>query len=205
MQLRKSPYVVIIFVIPLLLGLIVLGYWYWTVKVERNTLLPNYGAVPQFALTAHTGSPFTNRDLRGTITIADFIFTSCAGSCPVMSMTMEELQDTFRTAPGLRFLSVSVDPEHDTPEILSRYAAAHHAIPGKWTFLTGARRTIVSLTRDGFHLATDVDPDSGIMHSEKFVLIDDDGSIRGYYDSGDESALHQLVSDARHLMRRLPS
>ncbi len=205
MRLRKSSYVAVIFIIPLLLGIIVLGYWYWTVRIEKHSLLPNYGAVPQFALTAHTGSPFTTTDLHGAITIADFIFTSCAGSCPVMSMTMEGLQDTFRTDPGLHFLSVSVDPEHDTPEILSRYADAHHAMPGKWTFLTGERQTIASLTRDGFHLATDVDPDSGIMHSEKFVLIDDEGAIRGYYDSGDESAMHQLVSDARHLMRRLPS
>ncbi len=205
MPRRSASYIAVIFLVPLLLGVAILAYWYWTVRIEKKSLLPNYGNVPQFALTAHTGAPFTDRDLRGSVTIADFIFTSCAGSCPVMSMTMEELQDTFRTVPQLRFLSVSVDPERDSPEVLSRYAEAHHAISGKWTFVTGARPAIVSLTREGFHLALDVEPDSGVMHSEKFVLIDDEGAIRGYYESGNDTAMIQLVADARRLLRRLPS
>ncbi len=200
----KFIYVVVVFLVPLLLGAGVLMVWYWTVRVEKRSLLPNYGEVPVFSLTTETNGAFTTRNLRGALTITDFIFTSCAGTCPTMTMKMGELQDTFRTVEAVRFLSISVDPATDSPAVLAKYARAHNAIPGRWTFLTGPKPVITALSKQGFHLGLDADDENAILHSEKFILIDDEGAIRGYYDSDNEEQMRALIADTRRLLRRLP-
>lgn len=203
MRPGKSVYLGIIFIVPFLLGVTILGYWYWTVRIEKKALLPDYGTVPDFSLTTEHRQPYTRDALMGKISIADFIFTECAGSCPVMSMKMEELQDTFHTQPDLRFVSFSVDPETDTPEVLAEYARNHHAIRDKWCFLTGSKKLITSITREGFHLGLEVEGTDAIIHSQKFVLIDNHAHIRGYYDSDDDSAMTRLILDARILLDKI--
>ena len=205
MRPGKFPYIFIIFIIPFLLGVGILAYWYWTVRIEKKSLLPEFGSVPEFSLTTESNSPFSRTQLLGKVTIADFIFTQCAGSCPVMTMKMGELQDTFKFAPELEFVSFSVDPETDTPAVLREYASNHNAISGKWFFLTGQKKIIYDLTKQGFHLGLDIEGENAIIHSQKIVLIDGKGTIRGYYDSDDENAMKGLIHDARILIGKIES
>ena len=159
------------------------------------------GRVPEFSLTSEEGTTVTRANLINKVTIADFIFTSCAGICPTMSTKMSQLQTQLKDNPLALCISFSVDPEADTPEILKGYGENYGAINGRWMFLTGNKKEIYTLSRNGFHLGLDVDTTdtNAIIHSQKFVLIDRHAVIRGYYDSDDESAMTQLVLDTKSL------
>ncbi len=119
--------------------------------------LPIYGAVPDFALTDQTGHPVRRADLEGKTWVASFIFTSCPDECPLMTGEMAQLQSDLAQVPDFRLVSISVDPERDDPTVLSEYADRFHADPKRWLFLTGDRRAIYRLVRDGFRLGI-VDP-----------------------------------------------
>ena len=203
MRGRSHLLVWIIFGIPFTLGIAIVGYWYVTNRMEKKVLLPTYGSVPVFRLTSDEGVPVARNVFLGKVTIADFIFTQCAGACPLMSSKMSELQQAFLGDPRIRFVSFSVDPENDTPEVLRQYAKQYRAVRGKWLFLTGDHAVIYGLTREGFHLGLDVEGDSAIIHSQKFVLIDHEAAIRGYYDMDDSDAVKTLVHDARILSSRV--
>ena len=161
------------------------------------------GTVPEFALIADDSSSVTRKYLIGKITIADFIFTTCGGPCPLMSSKMQELQTLLGKLQQVQFLSFSVDPDYDTPQILREYAGKYGAIRNKWRFVTGERKQIYNLAQNGFHLVTNED-EGGILHSTKFVLIDRDGIIRGYYDSEETESLQRLSQDARSLAELNP-
>jgi protein SCO1/2 len=203
MSARPRLLVLIIFGIPFTLGMAIVTYWYISNRVEKKVLLPTYGTVPEFRLTSEERSPVSRRQLLGKITIADFIFTQCAGACPVMSSKMSELQQSLLADPHAQFVSISVDPETDTPEVLRQYAKQYGAVSGRWRFLTGDRTAIYGLTRDGFHLGLDIEGDSAIIHSQKFVLIDQEAGIRGYYDMDDSDAVRSLLHDTRILSSRV--
>jgi protein SCO1/2 len=200
---RSRILLITIFGIPFTLGMFIVGYWYVTTRIEKKVLLPSFGTVPEFQLTSQDGIAMSRDSLLGKITIADFIFTQCAGACPLMSARMKELQETLLSDPHTRFFSFSVDPENDTPGVLRRYAGQYGAVAGKWIFLTGERTSIERLTREGFHLPVEEGADSAIVHSQKFVLIDHHAAIRGYYESDDSEAVNNLVRDARILSRRV--
>jgi protein SCO1/2 len=162
---------------------------------------PRMGALPDFRLTERSGRPLSLADLRGRPWVADFIFTQCAGACPAMTARMARLRRDLST--DVAFVSFTVDPAHDTPEVLARYAATFRA-DESWHFLTGAQKDLYDLSVGGFKLAAmEVPPadkaaggDGPFLHSSKFVLVDAQGVIRGYYDSTDEQALRALVADA---------
>ncbi len=187
--------------VPLLLGFIIVGYWYWVDVVHKKPPLPSFGVAPPFSLIAEDSSVFTNNRLMGKVTIADFIFTTCAGACPFMSSQMAELQKNLMDEPKVQLLSISVDPETDTPPVLAEYGKQYGAVRGKWIFLTGDKGQIFRLAREGFHLAVNADTGEGggILHSQKFVLIDDRSAIRGYYDSEDSLAMSSLLNDTKRL------
>lgn len=177
------------------------AYVWTTVNEKSASKLPQYGAVPEFSLTTQNDTPIALADFRGSVWIADFIFTNCGASCPGMTMDMEKLQQRLKEQHNIRLVSFSVDPGRDTPEALLEYAHEHHAIAGKWFFLTGEKEKIYSLTQNGFHLSVaDAQPgDDPVMHSTKFVLVDKNGVIRGYYDSDPPENLDKLVHDANEL------
>jgi protein SCO1/2 len=162
---------------------------------------PRLGALPDFRLTERSGRPLSLADLRGRPWVADFIFTQCGGACPAMTARMAHLRRD--VAPDVRLVSFTVDPAHDTPEVLARYATAFRAGDG-WHFLTGPQKDLYDLSVGGFKLAAMEVPageqaaggDGPFLHSSKFVLVDGDGVIRGYYDSTDEQAMRALVADA---------
>jgi len=161
--------------------------------------LPVLGVVPAFALVASTDTPFTSADLTGQVWVADFIFTTCQGVCPRLSAQMARLRDVLARhgLNGVRLVSFSVDPHNDTPAALRDYAGRFHADPAHWVFVTGSREDLHALIRDGFHVAVVEPPDAGgvITHSEKFVLVDQQAQIRGYYSALDNEAFRQLLRD----------
>lgn len=170
--------------------------------------IPVYGAVPAFSFTESSGRPLSAEDLKGKVWIADFVFTRCAGICPLMSGHMKTLQNRFQDADGVRFVSFSVDPEHDTPEILKKYGERFGANPEKWFFLTGDKNEIFALSQKAFYLGvSDIpeaerpDPTQSVMHSSKFVLIDKQGRVRGHYNTEDPDFLGPLSRDARALLK----
>lgn len=163
------------------------------------------GDSPDFTLTDQRGAGFGKRDLDGQLWVADFVFTRCASMCPRLTARMAELQEELRADPlwqELRLVSFSVDPEYDRPGVLAEYADRNGADPERWVFLTGGREEIWALSKDGFKLAVGEDPgnaDEPLFHSGKFVLVDRDGRIRGYYDALDADGYSALLTDLRRL------
>jgi protein SCO1/2 len=170
--------------------------------------LPVLGHVPDFTLTDTAGHPAGLSDLRGRVWVADFIFTRCAGPCPLMSRRMADLQRRLADAPEARLVSVSVDPERDTPEVLREYAARYNADTARWWFLTGEKVAIYDLISKGFLLAVDDGselPEGGsgpglITHSVRFVLVDQQGCIRAYYDGAEPGTPERVAADVRRLL-----
>jgi protein SCO1/2 len=174
-------------------------------RVTRDygvTELPRLGEVPDFGATTERGASVRRADLDGKVLIADFIFTTCTGICPGMTAKMKSLVERLRDEPRIRFVSFTVDPEHDTPEVLLRYAREHGADGARWSFLRIEKAGLRRLAREGFKLAVE-DGGAGaaepILHSTRFVLVDAAGLIRGYYDSDEPGAMAALASDARRL------
>ncbi|MBI4368100.1 MAG: SCO family protein [Candidatus Omnitrophica bacterium] len=168
--------------------------------------LPVYGHVPDFSFTERSGEAFGPADLEGRVWIADFIFTRCQGMCPLLTGRMSILQTKFNH-PDIRLVSFSVDPEYDTPEVLSDYALRYQAQEGKWFFLTGEKTLMWNFVTEGFSLgvaqASPEDLAQGaepVMHTSRFVLIDPDGDIRGYYDTSEPANVEQLIQDALTLV-----
>ena len=193
----------------ILIPLVTLGLLLWLRNVEVNALqqrtISSYGTVPSFQLTNQKGQPFGSPQLAGKIWIADFVYTTCPGPCPMISSRMSELQKPLEKT-DVHLVSFSVDPEKDTPEVLSRYAERLQAEPGRWDFLTGPKSVIYKLSHDGFKLAISDGGDAqGIpVHSTRVVLVDRNGQIRGYYDATDAEAITKLLADTNHLLREQP-
>lgn len=164
------------------------------------------GAVPEFSLVERSGKKVTLADLSGKVWIADFIYTKCTDTCPFQTADMVKLQDRWLKKSELKLVSFSVDPERDTPKVLARYASRFKADPLRWLFLTGDRAEIVRLVEDGFHLAV-ASASRGnhradvIVHSPRFVVVDRQGEIRGYYDNRDPKAMQRLNDDVTALLK----
>jgi protein SCO1/2 len=164
------------------------------------------GQAPEFSLTNRDGSTLARTDLLGSPWVADFIFTRCAISCPRMTQRMVQLGNLLPSDHGVARVSFSVDPEYDTAEILQAYAGSWNIEDPRWFFLTGGRETMKSIVMDGFKLAVEMNPPPGtaspgepILHSTRFVLVDAEGAIRGYYDVIQGGELERLVRDLRAL------
>src|ERR1700731_716583 len=186
--------------------LITLALLLWLRQLEVNALrqrtVSSYGTVPEFVLVNQDGKNFGSVDLRGKIWIADFIYTTCPGPCPMISSRMSELQKPLEKT-DVHLVSLSVDPARDTPQILRGYAERLQAEPGRWDFLTGPQSTIYNLSRNGFKLA--VGEEKGVpIHSTRMILVDRHGAIRGYYDAAEPDAVTKLVADTTHLLREQP-
>lgn len=200
--------------------------------------------VPAFLLTERSGRQVSLAELRGKIWIAATIWTRCVDECPLMSAQMARLQAEFADEPHLQIVTISVDPEYDTPAVLTEYADRFGADPERWLFLTGDKSKIYRLVREGFKLGVGdlADPHAlrqpipqgteslfalreavrdrfgpsaawahaghdhrgePVLHSDRFVLVDEAGWIRGYYSNSDPTAVEQLRHEARALLRAL--
>ncbi len=143
-------------------------------------------------------------DLRGKTWVAGFLFTRCAGPCPHVMAEMAALASALER-DSVRVVGFTVDPDHDTPEILAAYAA-NFRLPDNLWLLTGSKESLYGLIREGFKLGVAEEPSGTtgnhlITHSQRLVLIDPQGMIRGYYDSFDPEAVYRLRESARRLAR----
>jgi cytochrome oxidase Cu insertion factor (SCO1/SenC/PrrC family) len=191
--------------IPIITAALLLWLRHVEVSALRQRVISSYGKVPGFQLVNQNGAPFGSAQLSGKIWIADFIFTSCPGPCPIISARMSELQKPLEKT-DVHLVSFTVDPVKDTPKVLRRYAENLHAQPGRWDFLTGAQSTIYNLSRKGFRLAvSDGSNDTAVpVHSTRMVLVDRSGEIRGYYEATEADAMTKLLADTNHLLREEP-
>ena len=148
--------------------------------------------VPAFALHDQRGNEVTLASLRGQVWIANFIFTSCPDICPLLTKKMSDLRlGLVRKKASVRFVSFSIDPETDTPEVLTKYAKKHGADFKDWSFLTGPVTSIQQVVVQGFKQAIEPNPDKpdNILHGSHFVLVDGKGAIRGFYRSNADGLL----------------
>ncbi len=193
------------------LGELVGKPWFWVLAVALFASVPIahaltrrlpeappvYYQLPAFELTDDKGQPFGSEDLRGTVWVASFAFTSCPSVCPKLMERMAEVQHRTRNAPAVRLVTFSVDPEVDTPEKLRAYAQRFKASPARWSFLTGDTQVIQDVVVASFRVALgDKESAFQILHSERFVLVDREGRIRGYFDADDAGieALSKAIS-----------
>ncbi|GGZ28195.1 SCO family protein [Echinicola pacifica] len=158
--------------------------------------------IPDFEYIAQDSSLVGREDMEGKITIVDFFFTSCPSICPVMSQEMERVQDVFRNEDTIQLFSISIDPDYDTPKVLAEYAQLHEAQQDKWYFLHGDKSDVYGLARCGFILPT-IDgkgqPDD-FIHSDKLVLVDAQGRIRGYYSGTNREDVDLLILETKILL-----
>jgi len=161
--------------------------------------LPKVCEVGPFLLWDADEEEFGLDRVKGKIWVADFIFTHCKYPCPLMTAAMKKLQDAFADKDDVQFVSVSVDPGRDSPEVLKTYARTHGAIDGKWHFATGSRKEIQKLQAESMKLLTD--PKDSLLHNVKFVLVDRSGTVRGYYDGKEPPEVKRLEKDIRTLLQ----
>ena len=204
---RKAVLVALLVLLPLI------SYYYLRLGEKRagNLQLKKYGpreydeltadtiyhTIPPFEFNSHDGSVVNNRTFAGSIYVADFFFTNCQGVCPKMTNNLTEVQRVFIDFHDVKILSHTVDPKRDSVEALSNYADQYSARPGKWYFVTGKKKELYQLARKGYFItASDGDgSDQDFVHSEKFVLVDKSGMIRGYYDGTDGEDVVELIED----------
>lgn len=151
--------------------------------------LPKIKEVPGFTGTNFDGSKFKSESLKGKVWLASFMFTSCGDICPRLNSQLSALYGEFKDEQNLNFVSISVDPDNDTQEVLKKYAERYGAKPEKWEFLRMNIDTVKNLSLEGFRIASLNAP---LDHSKRIVLVDTEGQIRGYYDGLDSQDVDKL-------------
>jgi cytochrome oxidase Cu insertion factor (SCO1/SenC/PrrC family) len=173
--------------------------------------LPVYGQVADFTLTNQAGHAFSLADLRGHTWVADIIFTRCAGPCLKMSRLMKELQDALPASSNAKLISLTTDPDYDTPAILKAYGQRFGANPGRWLFLTGSKKEIAALAINSLKLtAVEKQPQERespadlFVHSTIFVVVDPRGQLRGVFETtGEGIDAQQVKTRLQAALRRL--
>jgi uncharacterized membrane protein YozB (DUF420 family)/cytochrome oxidase Cu insertion factor (SCO1/SenC/PrrC family) len=169
----------------------------------------DFGPVGDFALTERSGRAVTRADLLGKVWVASFVFTRCTGGCPQVSLAMKELQADLAAVPNVLLVTFTVDPGHDDPDELTRYAAAFGADPDRWLFLTGDEGRLHRLIRESFHLhaapttGADRRPGNEYEHSTRLVVVDAGGHIRGYFEGLRDPQSADPEGDFRANLKRL--
>ena len=198
------------------ISFIILIFGIWAVPKIINSLskpdLATIGPVPSFSFTDQNNKTVTNDDFAGKIYVIEFFFTTWPSICPLMTENMIKVQDEFLGNPKVGMASFSIDPEHDTPEVLKEYAENKGITKPQWHLLTGEKEKIFNLANEGFNLyvgeASEVE--GGFEHSGFFALIDQEGNIRSrkdengnpiiYYDGLDDKNIQMLKEDIKKLL-----
>jgi protein SCO1/2 len=193
------------------------GVFAWT-KLAGGKSLPVIGQISDFNLTNQNNEAVSLASLRGKVWVADVIFTRCAGPCPTMTRHLAELQAALPAGESVRLVTLTSDPEYDTPTVLNRYAARFGADSNRWDFLTGPKPEIRRLAINDFKfVVVEKKPEEQtavadlFIHSTWFVLVDQRGRVRGwtdaegrlhaYFDSEDPSARTEILSSIKQLLR----
>ncbi len=168
-------------------------------RAKQAPNVPVYGKVEDFKLTNQDNKTITLADLKNQVWVADFVFTTCGGICPMMSKSMSAINQGFAKYKDVRMVSISVNPENDTPEALKAYSKKYQA-NDQWIFLTGPRDDIQKLATESFKVG---DIKDIVFHSALFVLVDRRGRIRGYYDGTDKERMGRLTQDLPLVRREI--
>ncbi|MFN5182946.1 MAG: SCO family protein [Bacteroidota bacterium] len=170
-------------------------------KIAENGKDTIYHTIPDFSFTNQFGEKISNESTKGKIYIADFFFATCTSICPIMSKDMGLVQNAFANDKDVLILSHTVNPMHDTVEVLYEYGKKFGAIKGKWHLLTGEKKKIYDLAKNGYLVNALQDDGSaeGFLHSELFMLIDKQSRIRGMYDGTDSVQVVKLINDIKKL------
>jgi protein SCO1/2 len=178
-------------------------------KATKNEELSigRYGMIEDFSLIDHRNQPFDIEKVRGKVWVANFIFTSCATECPLLSRRMQDIQEAFKNDPRVELVSISVDPRTDSPERLAKYAEAFQA-GDKWAFLTGDTKEIERLSTKGFMVVTPGETPAAssarrtreLLHSEKIAVVDQLGVVRYYANGMNPKAAKKVSQVVRTLL-----
>lgn len=160
-----------------------------------------YHTVGAFRLTNQYGEEVSDATVKNKIYVANFFFATCQSICPEMSTNLTQVQKAFEKDDSLLILSHSVNPLHDTVEVLRNYAGTYGAIKNKWHLLTGDKKQIYDLAKSSYLVNAIEDDGSpeGFLHSELFLLVDTKGRLRGTYDGTDKVQVNKLIEDIRRL------
>jgi protein SCO1/2 len=220
-MMKKQSFFPIILVSIVFLFLVIGGYRAYTSKKPAR-VLPTYGqderdslaadgkkipvpvvhTIQDFSFTDQTGKTITPKDFAGKIYVTDFFFTTCPGICPKMTKQMERVYAKYKDNGQVLFLSHTVNPKLDSVPVLAEYAELHQADARKWHFVTGDKKELYDMARYGYFVtATEGDGgESDFVHTEKFVLVDKDKRIRGYYNGTDSTDVDKLMIDMNLLL-----
>jgi protein SCO1/2 len=189
----------------LILLIIPLGfYFYYKQKVDalprRAHQIASFWNAPDFHYSTQFGDTLSNDSLKGKVYVADFIFTSCESVCPDLSKTMAQLQENFTDNGSVKLVSFSIDPARDSIPALKDYSERYGAKKGKWYFLRGDTSTIWNTIEKGFKVSVGYAHDStgtgySFTHTQKLVLVDAEGKIRGFYDGLDKTEMDSLYNN----------
>jgi protein SCO1/2 len=170
--------------------------------------LPRLSQVQPFTLTNELGQVVTSRDLLDKVWVGDIIFTRCGGPCPKMTEEMSKLQSALSPDPALAFVTLTTDPEYDTPAVLKKYGEKFHADFSRWMFLTGTKPEIKNLAAGSLKLAAEEkeasereNPNDLFIHSTIFVLVDKTGAMRNVYESLEPGFQEKIRADIESLLR----
>lgn len=177
--------------------------YYGNKELASNGKDTVYHYVPDFKFINQEGKEITQKNLDGSVYVADYFFTTCQSICPIMSNEMELLNQHFADNPSVKFISHTVNPENDSVPVLADYAKAHHANPNKWFLVTGNKKELYDLARKGYYLNTE-DGDGGpndFIHTQNFALVDKYKHIRGFYDGTNHKEMENLIEDIEILLK----
>lgn len=178
--------------------------YYFPITEENGSEIDTLGyeQLPDFRFANQNGDTVGLEDFQGKIVVADFIFTSCPGICPGLTMNMKRVQKAIANMEDVQILSFSVDPDYDTPEVLRAYVERYDIDEGSWMLLTGDKAEMYDLIQQGFRLTAmeDSTAPGGIFHDQRFALLDGEAYFRGYYFGTEEDEIDRLINDIKRLV-----
>ncbi len=175
-------------------------------QVKGKWQVNTYHTLPDFNFTDQNNKDFGKKDLEGKLYIVDFFFTKCGNPtlCPKMSSELMRVQEHFAKIPSVQIISFTVDPENDTPEVLKDYGKKYSANATQWHFLTGDKKKIYQLAYSGFKINAGEEGNAitpEFMHASKFILVDKQHRIRGYYDGTERESVDKMILETQILLR----
>ena len=176
-------------------------FWYSTIKDSINS----FHKIPPFRLINQLGDTISEDTFKEKVYVADFFFTACPGICPMMTSNMSLIQKAFKDESSLLLLSHSVTPEYDSVPVLKDYAKEKEVLDNKWHLVTGDRKVIYDLGRKSYFVEEslgEISIESDFLHTENFVLIDQNRHIRGIYNGLRKNDINQLIKDIRTLINK---
>lgn len=176
---------------------------FWFSKIKDS--IESFHKIPPFRLINQLGDTISEKTFEGKIYVADFFFTTCPGICPMMTSNMSLIQEAFKEDSSVLLLSHSVTPELDSVPVLKEYAKEKKILDNKWHLVTGDRKTIYDLGRKSYFADENLGEtrnESDFLHTENFVLIDQNRHIRGIYNGLRKTDVNHLIEDINTLIHQ---